>query len=176
MYSTKSPSPILLFVALAVGASTGPADAEQAHPASFDNVIVPRARVGPVVLGGSDNEAARQLGRPHQVRRHRPPRASTLPVSFTYVYRRPLCLELFWDDAGVAPPVLSVYITCDRWRTAEGLGVGSLPEDVISRLGNPEVTECSTRTCFLSYHRLGLRFWARSRASPIHQVQVLASP
>jgi hypothetical protein len=143
---------------------------------SYDNLIIPRNRVGPVRLGQAVSSAIAQLGKPDKVIRGRDPaiiNGRPAPDPLVYIWRGRTCLNLHSVDEGLEPQVRSIYVTCDRWRTAEGIGLGSLPKQIVVALGQPDTLDCNANQCFLKYHWLGLRFWSRGRDQPVHEMHVL---
>jgi hypothetical protein len=155
--------------------------------AAADNLIVPGKRVGPVALGEKVKDIVKELGRPD--RRWRDTTRVATPVgtgqATTYVVNSDFvsygytahCLRFTWEDKGLYPTVESgIRITCGRWRTETGVGVGSSIEQVLAAMGKPhDVANCKTDRpeCIIKYNT-GLWFRTRNRHSPVYEVYVVA--
>jgi hypothetical protein len=105
---------------------------------NYDHLIVPGDRIGPVQMGGSVRAAIQHLGEPDSVNRSTF-RGPGYYADEVYYYYRNECIQFTWMDSDVDPKIETGYrginVTCDKWKTAGGLHVGSPIRDVISQLG-----------------------------------------
>lgn len=140
---------------------------------NYDHLIVPGVRIGPVSLGAAALEAIQHLGEPDSVSR----RSRGLSVDYYYDSE---CISFTWLDSGITPRVAngpahireSIDVTCGKWRTEDGLGVGSPLQDVISLY--PEY--CLHKEddgSLLIMTKEGIFFAAKNRNSPVNDISVV---
>jgi hypothetical protein len=152
--------PILL-VALVTAASS------DSQPAStYDNRIVPGARIGPVELGGTPTDVETALGRPAEIKRG---------DYIIYSYKFPACLTIWWTDRGLSPGAWKIVARCDRWQTANGARVGLPMRDAAAATGTPDYEKCDNKYCHICYPD-GLCFESAGREKPVRAVIVTRPP
>ncbi len=142
---------------------------------SYDHLIVPGERIGPVRMGGSVSGAVQHLGEPDNVVRStfRGPGYDADEVHYLY---HDECIQFTWIDSGVEPQVESglrgINVYCDKWATANGLHVGSSLRDVISQIGEycPSNDDDGSLTVET---KSGVWFSAQDRNSPVSEISVV---
>lgn len=142
---------------------------------NYDHLIVPGERIGPVRMGGPVKDAIQHLGKPDTVNRStfRGPGYNSDEVYYYYTNE---CIRFTWVDSGVNPEIESgwrgVNVSCDKWRTAGGLHVGSPMGDVVSQLGAycPQTRDDGT---LLVATKDGIWFSAKDRNSPVDDISVV---
>jgi hypothetical protein len=144
---------------------------------SYDHLIVPGNRIGPVQMGSSVSSAVQHLGEPDSVSRstYRDRNYNADEVHYWY---EDDCINFTWEDSGVEPEIESgwrgINVTCDKWKTADGLHVGSSPRDVISQLGNYCADNRKDGTLVIA-SKSGVWYWAQDRNSPVSTISVVPS-
>jgi hypothetical protein len=161
-----------LFVAGCAGAGIKATDPHLAgnRDMSYDHLIVPGERIGPVRMGASVSSVVQHLGEPDWVKRF-------LADEVTYGYEDE-CISFTWEDSGVEPEIESgwrgINVTCDKWKTADGLRVGSSPRDIISQIGTYCADNKKDGTLVIA-SRSGIWFEAQDRNSPVSEISVVPS-
>lgn len=142
---------------------------------NYDHLIVPGERIGPVRMGGSVKDAIQHLGKPDLVNRStfRGPGYTSDEVYYYYTNE---CIRFTWDDSGVNPEIESgwrgISVSCDKWRTADGLHVGSDMRDVVSRVSVYCATTRDDGTLLVATKE-GIWFSAKDRNSPVDDISVV---
>ena len=142
---------------------------------NYDHMIVPGDRVGPVQMGGRVIDAVQHLGDPDRVTRStfRGPGYSSDEV---YYYYKDECISFTWEDSGIEPRIESgwrgINVDCDKWRTANGLHVGSSMKDVNNMIGKycPTIRGDGS---MLIITKEGIWFDAKDRNSPVSWIAVV---
>jgi hypothetical protein len=142
---------------------------------SYDHLIVPGNRIGPVVMGGAVSEAVRHLGEPDSISRSafRGPGYSSDEVTYRY---KEECISFTWEDSGINPQIESgwrgITVTCDKWSTADGLRVGSSMKDVAGRI-NEYCPSHRDDGSLLITTKKGIWFESKDRNSPVSRIAVM---
>ena len=154
-----------------------PVDAATDGP-SFDNLIVPGDRIGPVAMGKAVSEIVGQLGKPDKEWRSKFRGPGYDADEVHYIYNR-YGIWFTWMDKGLQPVVESglrgVCVDSNRWRTYKGLRVGCSIQDVINAYGDPDHLFGATTDkpeCTLWYNS-GIVFQAKNRNSPIYCIYIV---
>jgi hypothetical protein len=143
---------------------------------NYDHQIVPASRIGPVGVGRSVADAVQYLGNPDDIELME---VSGEPNLIKYIYKDE-CIWFGWRDVGLDPVVesksdgrgASVNVTCDKWKTASGLHVGSSPADVIPTVTRYCISHDEKSRDIEIETKDGILFWAKDRYSPINQIRV----
>jgi hypothetical protein len=145
---------------------------------SFDNLIVPGDRIGPVGMGKAVSEIVRQLGKPDKEWRSKFRGPGYDADEVHYIYNR-YGIWFTWMDKGLQPVVESglrgICVDSNRWRTSKGLRVGCSIQDVINAYGDPDHVFGATTDkpeCTLWYNS-GIVFQAKNRNSPIYCIYIV---
>jgi hypothetical protein len=139
----------------------------------YDHLIIAGERIGPVRLGGRVSDAIKHLGNPDRVVRSKYAGQPNSPGYVVYDYNEE-CIFFKWeDDSAVNPTIYDPTVTCDKWRTPEGVRVGLPVTDAAARLFGPY---CSTTTddgeLLIYTMDMGIWLWAKDRNSAINQIRV----
>jgi len=146
-----------------------------ARDMNYDNLIVPGVRIGPVALGGSVEEVVRHLGNPDYINLGT---FSGSTDAVRYIYNTE-CIWFTWHDSGLDPKVdvggvggEVIGVDCDKWRTAAGAHVGSLPSEAV----HGEYCSRTMDKGDMYIEQLsGIEFAVNDRYSPIKQISVTPS-
>jgi hypothetical protein len=142
---------------------------------SYDHLIVPGNRIGPVKLGGSVSEAVRHLGEPDHISRStfRGPGYSSDEVTYHY---KEECISFTWIDSGIDPEIENgwrgINVNCDKWSTRDGVHVGASMKDAVAHIN----TYCPTNRddgSLLIITKEGIWFEGKDRNSPIWEISVM---
>lgn len=139
---------------------------------NYDHLIVPGNRIGPVEMGGSVQDAVNHLGNPDSIDWLADGDTIGGNGEVYYEYKKE-CIWFAWVDQGLDPKIESgmrgINVTCDQWRTADGIHVGVQPTDAvhdrycaINSGGDMEIELLN-----------GIEFIAKDRYSPIKEISVV---
>lgn len=141
---------------------------------NYDHLIVPGVRAGPVQLGGRVRNAIQHLGQPDLVNRST---FRELGINEVFYWYDAECIEFSWSDVGVEPKIpigtrRGINISCDKWRTSDGLHVGLRLSEVVSHLGeycavNKDDGSIEVET------KEGIFFQAHDRNSAVSVIRVM---
>jgi hypothetical protein len=143
-----------------------------ARDSNYDHLIVPGERIGPVRVGDAVINAIQHLGEPYDVNRRNHNR------SVDYYYDDE-CISFEWQDAGITPTISAnvragIDVTCNKWRTADGLHVGSSLQDVVSRFPSYCLWKEDDGSLLIITNE-GIVFAAKDRNSPVNDISVVTT-
>jgi hypothetical protein len=142
---------------------------------NYDHLIVPGERIGPVGMGGSVNETVQHLGEPDTVNRSTF-RGPGYNADEVYYYYNDECIQFTWEDSGVDPKIekglRGINVTCNKWKTWDGLQVGMPIKDVISHLGEYCASNRDDGSLIVST-KGGIWFEAANRNSLVSVIRVM---
>jgi hypothetical protein len=138
---------------------------------NYDHLIVAGDRIGPAQVGGSIRDALKHLGNPNSAGRfydnigHQPDRVS--------YYFNAECIIVNWDDTGLDPKITEITVTCDKWRTSDGLQVGTAMSELSSHFSQYCPMQYTSKDHrFAIYTKQGIYFIGKNRNSPMYEIHV----
>ena len=154
MHSNRRLAVVSTLLAVLLAAAGGRAAVEGLY------LVVPGRSAGPAVLGMPGQELVRQLGRP------------------SGAVRAEAGTRLSWPRVGLSVrldrdgKVEAVFVESPRFRTREGVGVGSTREDVVVAFGPTDHAQEDRSTLILAYPGLGISFAIRKDRDGVELVMV----